>query len=44
MQFKTKILNIGNSKGVIIPDHIIKNLELELGDELAIFITEIYKK
>ena len=31
-QLKTKIIKIGNSKGIIIPSLVIKDLALEEGD------------
>ncbi|MCQ2794139.1 MAG: hypothetical protein MJ207_02075 [Bacilli bacterium] len=32
----TKIIQFGNSKGVIIPSSVLKNLDLSVGDHLEI--------
>lgn len=43
-----KIKNVGNSKGIIIPAHILKNLEITEKDDLELILKNkqivIYKK
>ena len=43
-----KIKNIGNSKGIIIPAYVLKNLEISENDELELLLKNqqivIYKK
>ena len=34
IQFKAKIINIGNSLGIIVPNYIIKMMDLKLGNEI----------
>lgn len=40
MKTTLKIIRIGNSKGVIIPSHILDNLDLDVGDLIEIKINE----
>ena len=38
--YKTKIIKIGNSLGIIIPKKMLKQLGWSLNDEVAITVTE----